>query len=82
MLRETTFWIGGVLTVALGVLLGAGLFYAGAGAEFANAWLACALAVGFGAFFLYVARSEHRARLAFLAESANEPPEKPRSGLP
>ncbi len=80
MLRETTFWIGGFLTVALGVLLGAGLFFAGAGVEFVDAWLACGLAVGFGAFFLYVAREEHRDRLAFLADAEKERPGEPRSG--
>jgi len=82
MMRETTFWIGGVLTIALGVLLGAGLFFAGAGVEFADAWIACGLAVGFGALFIYVAREEHRHRLTFLADAEKEPPEEPRLGHP
>ena len=75
MLRETTFWIGGMVTIALGVILAVGLYLAGAGIEFADAWLACGVAVGFGAFFLYVARDEHRDRLGFLAES--ERPREP-----
>ncbi|MGA8710315.1 MAG: hypothetical protein WB786_03680 [Thermoplasmata archaeon] len=77
MLRETTFGIGGILTIALGVLFAAGLFLAGAGFEYASAWLACGIAVGFGAFFLYVARDEHRDRLSFLAEVEKERPDVP-----
>jgi hypothetical protein len=80
MLRETTFLIGGALTIALGVLLGFGLFLAGAGVEYVDAWLASGIAVGFGAFFLYVARAEHRDRLDFLASAAETPPVEPGSG--
>lgn len=80
MLRETTFGIGGALTIALGVLLGVGLYLAGAGWEFFDAWLASGIAVGFGAFFLYVARAEHLDRLAFLARAEEEPPMEPGSG--
>jgi len=80
MLRETIFGIGGVLTIGLGVLFAAGLYLAGAGVEFFDAWLASGIAVGFGAFFLYVARSEHQERRAFLARSSNEPPNVPGSG--
>lgn len=80
MLRETTFLIGGGVTIALGVVLALGLYLAGAGVEYFDAWLACGLAVGFGAFFLYVARDEHRDRLAFLASVEREPPEAPGSG--
>jgi len=80
MLRETTFLIGGIVTVALGVVLAVGLYLAGAGVEYIDAWLACGLAVGFGAFFLYVARDEHRDRLAFLASVEKQPPDPPRSG--
>jgi hypothetical protein len=82
MLRETTFWLGGLLTVTLGIALAAGLYLAGAGFEFVDAWLASAVAVGFGAFFLYVARDEHRDRLAFLDRSEKEGFEPPRSGRP
>jgi len=77
VLRETTFWIGGLLIIGLGVALAVGLYLAGAGVEYADAWLACGLAVGFGAFFLYVARDEHRDRLAFLASAEREPPAPP-----
>ena len=82
MLRETTFWLGGVLTIALGVTLGAGLVWAGAGVEFFDAWLASGIAVGFGAFFIYVSREEHRNRLAFLADSEKQVSESPRSPPP
>ncbi len=80
MLRETTFLIGGAVTIALGLLLGVGLFWAGAGSDYFDAWLASGMAVGFGAFFLYVARGEHRDRLDFLARVEREAPERPGSG--
>jgi hypothetical protein len=75
VLRETTFRIGGVLTIILGVSLAYGLFNAGAGVEYFDAWLAAGIAVGFGAFFLYVARDEARVRREFLesVESSAEP---------
>jgi len=82
MLRETTFFVGGLVTIALGVLLAAGLYLAGAGVEFVDAWLACGIAVGFGAFFLHVSREEHRDRRRFLAEAAQEPSAPPGSGPP
>jgi hypothetical protein len=68
VLRETTFLIGGALTIGLGLALGAGLFWAGAGFEYVDAWLAAGMAVGFGAFFLYVGRSEGRDRRRALRE--------------
>jgi hypothetical protein len=80
MLRETTFRIGGWVTIALGILLAFGLYYAGAGIEYVDAWLASGLAVGFGAFFLYVARDEHRDRLAFLERAEKEASEPPGRG--
>ncbi|HLM70028.1 MAG TPA: hypothetical protein VK423_01415 [Thermoplasmata archaeon] len=80
MLRETTFWIGGFVTIALGVALALGLFVAGAGAEYLDAWLSSGVAVGFGAFFVHVAREERRERQSFLATAEKEPPEKPTSG--
>jgi hypothetical protein len=80
MLRETTFRIGGVLTIGLGVALACGLFYANAGVEYFDAWLAAGIAVGFGAFFLYVAREEGQVRREFLrsAEESGRPPPGPR----
>ncbi|HYA57013.1 MAG TPA: hypothetical protein VEH57_00885 [Thermoplasmata archaeon] len=68
MLRETTFLVGGALTIALGVALGAGLLWAGAGWDYVGAWLAAGMAVGFGWFFVYVARDEGRQRRQFLRE--------------
>jgi hypothetical protein len=67
VLRETTFQIGGVLTIALGVLLAAGLGWAGAGADYASAYLGAGLAVAFGTFFLFVGSAETKERRAFLA---------------
>jgi hypothetical protein len=66
VLRETQFFVGGLLTIGLGVSLGYGLYWSGAGAEYFGGWLAAGISVGLGAFFLYVARDEHRTRLAFL----------------
>jgi hypothetical protein len=74
-LRETTFRVGGVLTILLGVALAYGLFNAGAGVEYVDAWLAAGISVGFGAFFLYVARDEARARREFLRSM--EPKDEP-----
>ena len=67
VLRETQFFAGGLLTIALGVALAYGLLWSGAGAEYFGGWLAAGLSVGLGAFFLYVARDEHRTRLEYLA---------------
>jgi hypothetical protein len=72
MYRETTFRIGGVLTIALGVALAYGLYIANAGIEFVDAWLAAGMAVGFGGFFLYVAREERRDRREFLRSAEEE----------
>ena len=66
VLRETQFFVGGLLTIALGLALAAGLYWAGVGWEYFPAWLGVGMSVGFGGFFLWVARDEHRARLAFL----------------
>jgi hypothetical protein len=75
MLRETTFRVGGALMIGLGLLLGVGLFLAAAGWEFFDAWLGAGICVGFGGFFLYVARDEARTRRAFLASHGD--PESP-----
>jgi hypothetical protein len=72
MYRETTFRIGGLLTIALGVALAYGLYSASAGIEFVDAWLAAGMAVGFGAFFLYVAQEEGRDRREFLRSAEEE----------
>ena len=66
VLRETTFMIGGVVTIALGVALAAGLWWAGAGWAYPSAWLAAAISVGFGAFFLHVGRDEGARRREYL----------------
>ncbi len=75
VLRETTFVVGGALTIGLGIALGAGLYLAGAGVEFFEEWLAAGLAVVFGAFFLYVGRSAAKDRRRQLREleGAEEP---------
>jgi hypothetical protein len=80
MLRETTFVIGGGLTIALGVALLIGLYLAGAGLIYFEAWLAGGIAVGFGAFFIYVGRDEtrvRRAELHALDPGAAQPPGPP-----
>jgi hypothetical protein len=69
MLRETTFLIGGGLTIAMGLLLAGGLVWAGAGWEFFNAYLAAGLAVGFGVLFFAVGQAEGSARRRELAEA-------------
>ncbi len=76
MERETTFLLGGGITIALGVLLAAGLAWAGAGAEFFGAWLAVAVSVALGAFFVHVAREERRYRADYLraVEEGRPPP--------
>ncbi|MGA8664315.1 MAG: hypothetical protein WB809_04510 [Thermoplasmata archaeon] len=69
MLRETTFLVGGALTIALGIVLAVGLVWAGAGWDFLNAYLASLLAVGFGVGFMGVGRAEGRERRRALAEA-------------
>lgn len=80
VLRETTFVIGGALTIALGILLGGGLYLAGAGIALFDAWLGAGLAVGLGSFFLYVGRAERDDRRRALQEMERSPaaPEPPR----
>lgn len=69
MLRETTFRIGGALTIALGLAFALSLYLSGAGAAYFGAWLAAGLCVGFGGFFVYVAHDEGRTRREFLAST-------------
>ena len=78
MLRETTFLVGGGLMIALGVLLAVGLSIAGDG--LGDSWLAGGMSIVLGGFFVYVARAEHRDRLAFLAAAEKPPSEPPGSG--
>jgi hypothetical protein len=66
MQRESTFRIGGILSCLLGLGLAYGLFAAGAGVEYVEAWLAAGIAVGFGAFFIYVAHDEAKTRREYL----------------
>lgn len=76
MLRERTFAVGGVIVIALGVLLGTGLAWAGAGIDYWSAWLAAAFSVGLGAFFLYVGRAARSYRQRWLrdVEGGRPPP--------
>lgn len=66
MLRETTFRVGGVLTIALGVAFAYALYASGAGLAYFGAWAGVALCVAFGGFFLYVAHDERRTRRRYL----------------
>ncbi|HLN52017.1 MAG TPA: hypothetical protein VK455_08220 [Thermoplasmata archaeon] len=80
MLRETTFVVGGALTIALGVALLVGLYLAGAGAQVLNAWIAGLAAVGFGTFFVHVGKDEARTRREYLRgldSEAIRPPRPP-----
>ncbi|HTP53671.1 MAG TPA: hypothetical protein VML94_01740 [Thermoplasmata archaeon] len=66
MLRETTFFLGGALAIALGALLIVGLLWAGAGPVYLDAWLSAAVALVLGAFFLHVGREARRFRAEYL----------------
>jgi hypothetical protein len=80
VLRETTFLVGGVLVIGLGVSLGVGLGLAGAGLAYWSAWLSAGIAVGLGAFFLRVgvdARAYRRRWLQDVAEGKAPPPGGP-----
>ncbi len=80
VLRETTFVVGGGVTIALGFALGAGLYWAGAGLAYAGVWLAAGMSVGFGGFFIYVGRQARAFRLGWrqaLEEGRPLPPGGP-----
>jgi len=66
--------------IALGILLAGGLYLAGGGGDFADAWLAGGMSVVLGVFFVHVARAEQRDRRAFLEASAKPPSAPPGSG--
>lgn len=82
VLRETTFQVGGGLTIALGLVLGIGLFLAGAGLLWFEAWLGAGLAVGLGAFFVYVGRTEAQDRRRGLQTGEATPSDPPRAQPP
>lgn len=77
MLRESTFSIGGLLTIGLGVALAAGLVWAGAGVEYVSAYLAAALGVVLGSFFVYAGGAEARERRYFLIDAERPAPCRP-----
>jgi hypothetical protein len=77
MLRETTFFVGGAVVIALGVLLGFGLWYSGAGFVYWSAWLSAGIAVGLGAFFVRVGREARAYRRRWLAEVEQGRPPPP-----
>jgi hypothetical protein len=83
VLRESTFWIGGALTIGLGLALAVGLVWAGAGLDYATAYLGAGMGVLLGSFFLYVGGAEARERRRFLSGSdptrprTEEPTERP-----
>ena len=75
MLRETTFLAGGGAVIALGLALGFGLWYAGAGVLYWSAWLAAGIAVGLGAFFIRVGQDARAFRRQWLRDlEAGRPP--------
>ena len=80
MLRETVFFVGGAGVIALGVLLGFGLWYSGAGFVYWSAWLSAGIAVGLGAFFVRVGREAQAFRrdwLRAMEEGRSPPPGGP-----
>jgi hypothetical protein len=80
MTRESAFWVGGALTIALGLAFAAGLVWAGAGLEYTSAYRGVGFAVVLGSFFLYVAGGEARERASLLAETAPDPADDPSNG--
>jgi hypothetical protein len=75
VLRERVFFLGGAVVIVLGGLLGFGLWYSGAGLDYWSAWFSAGIAVGLGAFFLYVGRQAQAFRRAWLrAHEEGRPP--------
>ncbi len=76
MLRETTFRLGGSILIVVGVWLAFELALAQAGWSYFGVWFAAGGLVGFGAFFVYVARDAAKYRRDYLAalESGRPPP--------
>jgi hypothetical protein len=74
MLIERTFAVGGVLCIVLGALLAAAFLSAGGLALLAGAVLGPVLLIGFGGFFLYVARQARQDRQRLLALAESPPP--------
>jgi hypothetical protein len=80
VLRETQFLVGGALLIAAGGVFLAALAWSGAGFLYFGAWLGGLLAIGFGAFFVHVARAEgqeRRARLREVDETSGPGPRPP-----
>ena len=77
MLLERTFLIGGMLTIALGSLLGAADALAGTVVSDPAFLEASGLLVGFGGFLLYVGWDARRERLRLLALGDPDPPAGP-----
>jgi hypothetical protein len=84
VLRESTFRLGGALTVVLGLAFAAGLAWAGAGADYFTAYVGAAFGVVLGSFFIYVGGAEARERQVSarhperLAEGTAAEPVRPR----
>lgn len=77
VLRETTFFLGGAVVIALGLALGVGLWLTGAGLLFAGAWLAAGVAVGLGAFFVRVGTDARGFRRQWLRDVEEGRPPAP-----
>jgi hypothetical protein len=76
MLREVGFVVGGAMLAGTGIAFFVVLFLLGAGWWEFSAYTASLLMVGFGAFFIYVGRSEGADRRRELAkfEKGTAPP--------
>ena len=77
MLRETTFFAGGIAVIVVGVILGVALWWTGAGLEFWGAWLGAGMMVGLGAFFWSVGRDAQAYRRRWLKETEEGRPPPP-----
>jgi hypothetical protein len=69
--RETTFRLGGALVIGLSLAFAGALVWAGAGVDYASAYLGIAFGVVLGSFFVYVGGAEARERHALLERAAD-----------
>lgn len=79
--RTTAFLAGGAVMIAVGALLAAGLWWARAGWEFVQVWLAAAIAIGLGGFWIQVGRDARRFAREYL-DAAEEGRPLPPGGPP
>ncbi len=71
MERETTFRLGGASIIALCGVFAVALVWAGAGIEYASAYLGLVFGAVLGAFFYYVGGAEAKERRAYLERASD-----------